>query len=323
MAAAAWQGSQFDVLRARIPDFLCNPSGRRPKALMTSPIVRFAPSPTGKLHIGNVRTAAINWLFTKRHGGKFILRIDDTDIERSTKENETAIKQDLTWLGLIWDATFNQSERFADYDQAAAQLKSKGLLYACYETEEELDRRRKIAESRGRPPVYDRAALKLTEAEKAALEASGRKAHWRFLLSGDRVEWDDLVRGHQGIDTSSLSDPILIREDGSYLYTLPSVVDDIRCAITHVVRGEDHVTNSGAQIEIFRALNGKAPAMAHTALFVNKHGVKESKRDGAASMENYRQDGIEPMAILSLLAKLGTSDNVARAPDARRARGRF
>lgn len=174
---------------------------------MTSPIVQFAPSPTGKLHIGNVRTAAINWLFTKRHGGKFILRIDDTDIERSTKENETAIKQDLTWLGLIWDATFNQSERFADYDQAAAQLKSKGLLYACYETEEELDRRRKIAESRGRPPVYDRAALKLTEAEKAALEASGRKAHWRFLLSGDRVEWDDLVRGHQGIDTSSLSDP--------------------------------------------------------------------------------------------------------------------
>ncbi len=277
---------------------------------MSSPIVRFAPSPTGKLHIGNVRTGLINWLFTRRHGGKFILRIDDTDLERSTKENEVSIKEDLTWLGLTWDETFNQSERFADYDAAATTLKAKGLLYACYETEEELDRRRKIAESRGRPPVYDRAALKLTDEEKAALEASGRKAHWRFLLSGKRVEWNDLVRGKQSIDTSSLSDPILIREDGSYLYTLPSVVDDIRCNITHVVRGEDHVTNSGAQIEIFEALNGKAPEMAHLALFVNKEGVKESKRKGAASMEHYRGEGIEPMAIASLLAKLGTSKNV-------------
>jgi glutamyl-tRNA synthetase len=277
---------------------------------MTSPIVRFAPSPTGKLHIGNVRTGLINFLFTRKHGGKFILRIDDTDLERSTKENEAAIKSDLRWLGLDWDETFNQSERFADYDAAAATLKAKGLLYACYETEEELERRRKIAESRGRPPVYDRAALKLTDAERAALEAEGRKPHWRFLLSGNRVEWNDLVRGRQSIDTSSLSDPILIREDGSYLYTLPSVVDDIRCKITHVVRGEDHVTNSGAQIEIFEALSGKAPEMAHLALFMNKDGVKESKRKGAVSMEDYRADGILPMAISSLLAKLGTSDNV-------------
>jgi glutamyl-tRNA synthetase len=214
---------------------------------MTSPIVRFAPSPTGRLHVGNVRTALINWLFAHSQGGKFILRIDDTDVERSTKENEDALKVDLEWLGLVWADTFNQSDRFAQYDAAADKLREMGLLYPCYETADELDRKRKIALSRGRPPVYDRAALSLTDEEKAKLEAEGRQPHWRFKLSGERVEWDDLVRGPQSIDTSSLSDPILIREDGSYLYTLPSVVDDIEAGITHVVRGEDHVTNSGAR----------------------------------------------------------------------------
>ncbi len=277
---------------------------------MTSPIVRFAPSPTGRLHVGNVRTALINWLFAHNQGGKFILRIDDTDVERSTKENEDALKVDLEWLGLVWADTFNQSARFDQYDAAADKLREMGLLYPCYETAEELDRKRKIALSRGRPPVYDRAALELTDDERAKLEAEGRQPHWRFKLSGERVEWEDLVRGAQSIDTSSLSDPILIRGDGSYLYTLPSVVDDIEAGITHVVRGEDHVTNSGAQIEIFKALGGSAPDMAHTPLLIGADGQGLSKRLGSLSMGELRAQGYEPMSICSLLAKIGTSDNV-------------
>ena len=277
---------------------------------MTTPIVRFAPSPTGRLHVGNVRTALINWLFAKGQGGKFLLRIDDTDLERSTKEYEDGIKTDLTWLGLDWDDTFNQSDRFAEYDAAVAKLKEAGLLYACYETPEELERKRKIALSRGRPPVYDRAGLALTDDEKAKLEAEGRKPHWRFKLSGNRVEWTDLVRGPQSIDSSSVSDPILVREDGSYLYTLPSVVDDIEYGITHVVRGEDHVTNSGAQIEIFMALGGKAPEMAHTPLLIGADGQGLSKRLGSLSMLELSKQGMEPITISSLLAKLGTSDNI-------------
>ena len=277
---------------------------------MTSPIVRFAPSPTGRLHVGNVRTALINWLFAHHQGGKFILRIDDTDLERSTKEYEDALRTDLTWLGLVWDSTFSQSDRFADYDSAAKKLRGMGLLYPCYESADELERKRKIALSRGRPPVYDRAALKLTDEEKAKFEADGVRPHWRFKLSGERVEWNDLVRGPQSIDTASLSDPILIREDGSYLYTLPSVVDDIDAGITHVVRGEDHVTNSGAQIEIFRALGGTAPDMAHTPLLIGADGQGLSKRLGSLSMGELRAQGYEPMAICSLLAKIGTSDNV-------------
>lgn len=277
---------------------------------MTNPIVRFAPSPTGRLHVGNVRTALINWLFAKGQGGHFILRIDDTDRERSTAEFEQGIKDDLSWLGLTWDDSFNQSDRFEKYDEAVETLKEAGLLYACYETPDELERKRKIALSRGRPPVYDRSALNLTDDEKEAFEAEGRTPHWRFKLSGDRVEWTDLVRGPQSIDTSSVSDPILVRGNGSYLYTLPSVVDDIEYAITHVVRGEDHVTNSGAQIEIFRALGGTAPDMAHTPLLVGADGQGLSKRLGSLSIDQLREKGIEPVTIASLLAKLGTSDNV-------------
>lgn len=277
---------------------------------MTAPIVRFAPSPTGRLHVGNVRTALINWLFAKGQQGKFILRIDDTDTERSTQEYEDGIRTDLTWLGLIWDDSFSQSARFAEYDAAADKLREMGLLYPCYETADELDRKRKIALSRGRPPVYDRAALSLTDEDKAKLEAEGRSPHWRFKLSGERIEWIDLVRGPQSIDTSSLSDPILIREDGSYLYTLPSVVDDIEAGITHVVRGEDHVTNSGAQIEIFKALGGTAPDMAHTPLLIGADGQGLSKRLGSLSMGELRAQGYEPMSVCSLLAKIGTSDNV-------------
>lgn len=274
------------------------------------PVVRFAPSPTGNLHVGNVRTALINWLFAKGQGGSFILRIDDTDLERSTAEYEDGIRRDLGWLGLNWDDTFKQSERFAQYDAAADKLRDMGLLYPCYETADELDKQRKLQRARGKPPIYNRAALDLTVADKTKLEAEGRKPHWRFKLSGGRVEWTDLVRGDQSIDTSSLSDPVLIRADGSYLYTLPSCVDDIEAKITHVVRGEDHVTNSGAQIEIFKALGGNAPDMAHTPLLVGADGASLSKRLGSLGMGTLRERGIEPLAICSLLGKLGTSDNV-------------
>lgn len=277
---------------------------------MTKPVVRFAPSPTGNLHVGNVRTALINWLFAHNQGGTFILRIDDTDLERSTAEYEQGIRDDLTWLGLTWGDTFKQSERFDQYDAAADRLREMGLLYACYETAEELDRQRKLQRARGKPPIYNRAGLSLSDEEKAAFEAEGRKPHWRFKLSGERVVWTDLVRGEQAIDTSSLSDPVLIRADGSYLYTLPSCVDDIEAGITHVVRGEDHVTNSGAQIEIFKALGGTAPNMAHTPLLVGADGASLSKRLGSLGMGELRAQGIEPLAICSLLAKLGTSDNV-------------
>ncbi len=275
--------------------------------------VRFAPSPTGRLHVGNVRTALMNVLFARRHEGAFLLRIDDTDTERSTAEHEAAIKADLSWLGLRWEESFNQSGRFERYDAVRDALISSGLLYPCYETEEELDRKRKIQRAQGKPPVYDRAALKLSASEKAALEAEGRKPHWRFKLSGGRIEWTDLVRGPSRIETSSISDPILVREDGSYLYTLPSVVDDIDSGVTHVIRGEDHVTNSAAQIEIFEAIAGQggAPEMGHFPLLVGADGEKLSKRLGSLSIEGLREtEGVEPMAILSLLAKIGTSDPV-------------
>jgi len=280
--------------------------------------VRFAPSPTGLIHVGNVRIALMNWLFARRDGGTFVLRIDDTDLERSTKVFEDQIIEDLRWLGLDFDERFNQSQRFDLYEAARAKLVETGFLYACYETEEELDRKRKLQRAQGKPPVYDRAALALTDVEKAKLEAEGRKPHWRFKLSGGRIEWNDLVRGASHIDTSSVSDPILIREDGSYLYTLPSVVDDLEAKITHVIRGEDHVTNSAAQIEIFEALGGKgsAPAMAHFPLLVGSDGEKLSKRIGGLSVKALREEeGMEPMAILSLLAKLGTSDPIEARAD--------
>lgn len=275
-----------------------------------SVICRFAPSPTGKLHVGNVRTALMNWLFVAANDGHFILRVDDTDLERSTKAYEEGLKEDLTWLGLTWDSTFNQSKRFDLYDAAAAKLKDVGLLYPCYETSEELDRQRKLQRVQGKPPVYNRAALELTAEDRAKLEAEGRTPHWRFKLSGNTVTWTDMVRGEQTIDTSSLSDPVLIRGDGSYLYTLPSVVDDIDAKITHVIRGEDHVTNSGAQIEIFKALGDHVPTFAHTPLLVGADGKGLSKRLGSLSMDQLREQGIEPMAINSLLGKIGTSDPV-------------
>jgi glutamyl-tRNA synthetase len=207
--------------------------------------VRFAPSPTGRLHVGNIRTGLINWLFASGQGGVFVLRIDDTDLERSTKDYEDGIEADLTWLGMTWGERYNQSARFAIYDAAVERLKASGRLYPCYEKPEELDLRRKVQLSRGLPPIYDRAGLKLTDEDRAKLEAEGRRPHWRFKLEGRRVTWEDLARGHSEVDTASMSDPVLIREDGGYLYTLPSVVDDIEIGITHVIRGEDHVTNTG------------------------------------------------------------------------------
>ena len=272
--------------------------------------VRFAPSPTGKLHVGNVRTALVNWLFAKGQGGSFVLRIDDTDLARSTQEFEDGIETDLTWLGLVWDERYNQSKRFDRYEEAAARLKASGRLYACYETSEELDRRRKVQLSRGLPPIYDRAALELTEAEKAAYEAEGRRPHWRFKLEGKRVAWEDLARGHAEVDTASMSDPVLIREDGLFLYTLPSVVDDIDMDITHIIRGEDHVTNTGAQIEIFEALGAKVPGFAHMPLLVGADGAALSKRLGSLSISDMRDQGYEPIAITSHLGKIGTSDNL-------------
>ena len=272
--------------------------------------VRFAPSPTGKLHVGNVRTALVNWLFAKGQGGSFVLRIDDTDLARSTQEFEDGIEADLTWLGLTWDERYNQSKRFDRYEEAAARLKASGRLYPCYETSDELDRRRKVQLSRGLPPVYDRAALELTDAEKAALEAEGRRPHWRFKLEGKRVAWEDLSRGHAEVDTASMSDPVLVREDGLFLYTLPSVVDDIDMDITHIIRGEDHVTNTGAQIEIFEALGAKVPGFAHMPLLVGADGAALSKRLGSLSISDMRDQGYEPIAITSHLGKIGTSDNL-------------
>lgn len=276
--------------------------------------VRFAPSPTGRLHVGNVRTALVNWLFAKGQGGSFVLRIDDTDLARSTQEYEDGIETDLTWLGLTWDERYNQSKRFDRYEEAAERLKASGRLYPCYETADELDRRRKVQLSRGLPPIYDRAALNLTDAEKAAYEAEGRRPHWRFKLDGKRVAWEDLARGHAEVDTASMSDPVLIREDGLFLYTLPSVVDDIDMAISHIIRGEDHVTNTGAQIEIFEALGATIPGFAHMPLLVGADGAALSKRLGSLSISDMRDQGYEPLAITSHLGKIGTSDALEIAP---------
>ena len=276
--------------------------------------VRFAPSPTGRLHVGNIRAAVVNWLFARAKGGAFVLRIDDTDLERSTKESEEGIEEDLRWLGLTWDEKHNQSARFPIYQQAVERLKSQGRLYPAYETQEELDRRRKVQLSRGQPPIYDRAALKLSNEERSSLEAEGRRPHWRFRLEGKRVKWDDLVRGPCEVDTTSMSDPVLIREDGAFLYTLPSVVDDIDMGITHVIRGEDHVTNTGVQIEVFEALGAGAPTFAHFSLLVGADGEALSKRLGSLSIGQLRAAGYEPLAIASHIARMGTSDVLEPSP---------
>lgn len=279
-----------------------------------APIVRFAPSPTGFIHIGNARTALLNWCVAKRAGGRFVLRFDDTDRDRSKAEYAAAIEADLGWLGVTPDMIVKQSDRFALYDAAAERLKAAGKLYPCFETEDELDRRRKRQMARGLPPVYDRAALKLTDAERAALLAEGRSPHWRFKLDQRVVTWTDGVRGEAHVDTGSLSDPVLIRADGAYLYTLPSVVDDIALGITDVIRGEDHVTNTAVQIEIFEALGGPVPRFAHHNLLTTASGEGLSKRTGALSIGSLRRDGLEPMAVASLAVLVGTAEAVRPLP---------
>ena len=273
--------------------------------------VRFAPSPTGKLHVGNLRTALVNYLFAKKAGGQFMLRIDDTDTERSTAEYEAAIRADLQWMGMDWDCEDRQSDRLARYDEALQSLLASGRAYACYETPEELNLKRKAQLNAGKPPVYDRAALKLSEADKAKLEAEGRRPHYRFLLNHEDVSWTDLVRGDVSYHMSSLSDPVLLREDGRVIYTLASVVDDIDHEITTILRGEDHVTNSAAQIQLFEALGASAPQMGHLALLAGADGEGLSKRLGSLSIEELRNNGVEASAIASLLARIGTSDPVA------------
>ena len=288
-------------------------------------ITRFAPSPTGYIHIGNARTALSNWLFTLQHGGKFVFRLDDTDVERSKQEYADAIGRDLEWLGIKPDAMYRQSDRFAVYQAAADRLKAKGLLYPCYETADELERKRKLRLARKLPPVYTRDALKLTADDRAKLESEGKRPHWRFLLPNFKddpfkplrteVHWDDLVRGPQTVDLASLSDPVLVREDGTWLYTMPSVVDDIDIGITHVIRGEDHVTNTGAQIALFRALGAEPPVFGHHNLLTTISGEGLSKRTGALSIGSLAKSGYEPMAVASLAILTGTSDNVEPEPD--------
>ncbi len=280
-----------------------------------STIVRFAPSPTGRIHIGNARTAILNWLFARKTGGQFILRYDDTDTARSTEEYARGIAADLEWLGISPARVEWQSKRFARYDAVAEDLRAQGFLYPCYETADELDRRRKRQQARGLPPVYDRAALKLSEDEKRDFEAEGRKPHWRFKLAQKVVEWTDLIRGAVHIDTANLSDPVLIREDGTYLYTLPSVIDDVDFGVTHVIRGEDHVVNTAVQIEITQALGGKVPAYAHHSLLTGADGKGLSKRLGSLSIGQMREDGFEAMAVVSHAALLGTSDNIHPCTD--------
>jgi glutamyl-tRNA synthetase len=277
---------------------------------MSAPVVRFAPSPTGLLHVGNVRAALFNWLHARRHGGTFILRLDDTDRSRSRPEFEAAIERDLVWLGLDWDVKERQSDRLAHYDRARDALIAAGRLYPCYETPDELEFKRRRLLAHGRPPVYDRAALRLDDAARRQLEADGRTPHWRFRLDAQEVRWDDLVRGPQHVDEASQSDPVLVRADGSYLYSFTSVVDDIDFAVSHVIRGEDHVTNTGAQVQMFLALGGAVPAFAHLPLLVDAAGGGLSKRAGSLSIADLREHGIEPLAIAALLARLGTADPI-------------
>ena len=272
-------------------------------------ITRFAPSPTGYIHIGNLRTALMNYLIARKAGGTFILRIDDTDPERSKEEYVDGIKQDLEWLGLTWDRFERQSLRLDRYAEAADELRAKGRFYEAFETPTELDLKRKKQLNMGKPPVYDRAALALSDDEKAALRAE-RQGHWRFKLDHERIEWTDGILGDISIDAASVSDPVLIRGDGQVLYTLASVVDDMDMGVTNIVRGSDHVTNTATQIQIIEALGGTAPGFAHHSLLTGPQGEALSKRLGTLALRDLREAGVQPMALLSLMARLGSADPV-------------
>ncbi|HBQ36823.1 MAG TPA: glutamate--tRNA ligase, partial [Rhodobacteraceae bacterium] len=271
---------------------------------------RFAPSPTGYIHVGNLRTALMNYLIAKQAAGTFVLRLDDTDPERSTPEYADAIKQDLEWLGLTWDRVEKQSTRLDRYNAAADELRASGRLYECFETPTELDLKRKKLLNMGKPPVYDRAALDLSDAEKAKLRDERGAGHWRFKLDQQRIEFSDGILGDLSIDAASVSDPVLIRGDGQFLYTLASVCDDIDFGITHVVRGSDHVTNTATQIQIIQAMGGTVPKFAHHSLLTGPQGEPLSKRLGTLALRDLRSQGVQPMALLSYMARIGTSDPV-------------
>jgi glutamyl-tRNA synthetase len=286
----------------------------------TSPVVRFAPSPTGNIHIGNARTALFNWLFALKHHGQFILRYDDTDTERSTEEFAQGIARDLDWLAIRPHRIEHQSDRMEHHDRVFNALVQSGKLYPCYETPEEIERRRKRLMARGKPPIYDRAALNLSDKDVQDLERTGRRPHWRFMLPNfdldpfetrrTEIHWDDIMRGPQTVDLASMSDPVLVRADGSYTYTLPSVADDIALGVTHVIRGDDHVTNTGAQITIFQALGAEPPQFGHHNLLTGAAGEGLSKRLGSLSLASLREQGYEAMAVASLAVLIGTATAV-------------
>ncbi len=273
--------------------------------------VRFAPSPTGHLHVGNARQALINWLFARKRQGEFILRFDDTDSERSKEEYVDGIRRDLTWLGIDWDREERQSARMDRYVAAADALKESGQLYPCYETADELEFKRKRLRAQHKPPIYDRAALTLTDDDRAKQEGEGRKPHWRFKLAQKDVVWSDLVRGDCHYNTANISDPVVIREDGTFLYLLPSVVDDLDHGVTHIIRGEDHVTNGAVQLEMMEAVSpGALVQFAHVSLLAGAGGEGLSKRAGSLGLEDLRDQGLEPLAVSSLLAHLGSSESI-------------
>ncbi len=276
---------------------------------------RFAPSPTGSLHVGNIRAALHNWMYARAQGGRFVLRIDDTDAERSEERFVEGIRADLAWLGLTPDLEVRQSQRFALYQARFDTLVAAGRIYPAYETAQELDLKRKILLGRGLPPVYDRAALKLSDADRETLEADGVAPHWRFKLDHDApIAWDDLIRGPQAFDARTMSDPVIRRADGSWLYMLPSAIDDADLGVSHVVRGEDHVSNTALQLQMFDAMGVAPPRFAHEALLTGAEG-KLSKRLGSLGVEHFREAGIEPQAVIALLARIGTSDPVEPMAD--------
>jgi len=278
--------------------------------------VRFAPSPTGFLHIGNVRTALLNWLLARSQNGCFLLRMDDTDTVRSTVEFANGIREDLQWLGMTWDEEASQLTRLDRYEDVGQKLLDEGLLYACYETPEELDYKRRRQRSRGLPPIYDREGETLTTEQIAAFEAEGRKPHLRFKMSDKEIAWDDMARGHQSYQGAKLSDPVVRRADGSWLYMLPSVIDDIDLGVTHVLRGEDHVTNTAVQMQMFDALGAALPEFAHVPLITGPGGAGMSKREGTQAIRDFRAEGVEAAPLLSMLASLGTSDAADPMADA-------
>ncbi|MDC3107830.1 glutamate--tRNA ligase [Paracoccaceae bacterium] len=276
---------------------------------MTKRVLRFAPSPTGYLHVGNIRTALFNYLQAKKLGAEFILRLDDTDRERSSQHFIDQIKRDLDWLGISWDRVEQQSLRIERYRDVLTNLGDQNMVYECFETSSELEIKRKKQQKRGLPPVYDRGALKLSDADKDTLR-NGIDGHWRFLLSGENVSWQDEIAGEINVRTSVVSDPILVKGNGQFLYTLASVIDDSDFGVTNVVRGIDHLTNTAVQIEIFRYLSSIVPVFGHHSLIVDSSGENFSKRTGSLSIKSLREAGIEPGAIVSKLVSLGTGDGI-------------